>query len=192
MKIYSNSEIKSKLNLALDKLYVKDWYLLRNSVHERSITHKLGEYLQEFFPEYDVDCEYDYDIENKDGGFKKQIYGFFSTQIKDIKNKLKDLGQGYVPENEIQEYLKEITKNFYPDIIIHKRGTNKHNLLVIEAKKNSGDSTFDQEKLIALCEEKGRNHYKYQLGVSLILSNGENFAREDVKQKFFPKNEKKK
>jgi hypothetical protein len=51
-------EILRRFQSAIDQLLARDEYLLRHDVSERSITHKLGFYLQGFFPEWDVDCEY--------------------------------------------------------------------------------------------------------------------------------------
>ena len=60
---------------------------------------------------------------------------------------------------------KRIRKKIIPDVIVHKRGTNEHNLLVIEAKKscNTGDAVYaDIVKLATLVTDK---KYNYRLGV---------------------------
>ncbi len=54
----SDAEIKRNICIALDLLYKDDAFLLEKSVHERSIAHKLAEYLQRQFPGWHVDCEY--------------------------------------------------------------------------------------------------------------------------------------
>ncbi len=56
--IFTNDEIKRIVNCSLQKLRRLDNYLLDIMVNERTITHKLAEYLQEHIPEYNVDCEY--------------------------------------------------------------------------------------------------------------------------------------
>lgn len=53
-----DEEIKKCLLVALDQLFKNDAFLLESQVHEKSITHKLAEYLQQVFPDYNVDCEY--------------------------------------------------------------------------------------------------------------------------------------
>ena len=58
----SDLEIKKKLWIAINLLFKNDSFLLEESVHERSIAHKLAEYLRQQFPDWHVDCEY-----NKDG-----------------------------------------------------------------------------------------------------------------------------
>ena len=39
-------EIEEKVNLALDTFYEKDKYFIDNDLHERSMTHKLANYLE--------------------------------------------------------------------------------------------------------------------------------------------------
>jgi disulfide oxidoreductase YuzD len=51
----SLSEVQNKLSNALQLLYKNDLFLIKNSVHERSITHKLAEYIQ-----YIEDDKYSY------------------------------------------------------------------------------------------------------------------------------------
>ena len=57
----------------------------------------------------------------------------------------------------------------YPDFILHKRGTNDSNLLIIEFKTwwNS-DNREDIEKLKAMMSNWYR--YQYQYGYSIILN----------------------
>jgi hypothetical protein len=112
------NEVRSKIETAYKKLLKKDLHLLEKDVNERSITHKLAEYLQSEFSEYHVDCEY-----NRNGLNKKVIDSF----KEDIKS----------------DDVEAVT--VYPDIIIHHRGTND-NLVVIEAKKNHNQED-DKKKL---------------------------------------------
>jgi len=51
-------EMQSRINQALKKLYDEDSCLIINNTSERAITHKLAIYIQELFPEWHVDCEY--------------------------------------------------------------------------------------------------------------------------------------
>jgi hypothetical protein len=131
-KIIDPSDLDHRVSKAIDRLLEKDDYLLRHDANERSITHRLACYLQEEFPEYDVDCEY-----NKDC---------------DSKNNIKMLNTNRRKNGRV-----------FPDIIVHKRGTNSKNLLVIEAKKTNGDhgnSNSDREKLYGYLTEY---EYKYAL-----------------------------
>lgn len=87
---------------ALNKLYKNDKYLIKmytdkdNHVSERSIVFRFAVYLEKYrlkyFPQYDLDVEYNRNI-----------------------NLIKMLN----------------SKPAMPDLIIHKRGTNENNLLVL-------------------------------------------------------------
>jgi len=57
-------EVNIALLSALDKLNEKDPFLLDHDVSERSIAHMIAIYLSESFGDYDVDCEYNSDIES--------------------------------------------------------------------------------------------------------------------------------
>ena len=121
----SSAEVRELLEQALVRLAKDDSYLFAHDLHERTITHKLGEYLQPLFPDWNVDCEY-----NRDEHEPKRV------NLDDI------------PEEEWGE-----GSNVYPDIIVHHRGDNDHNLLIIEAKKRSAlggaIDNYDRRKIEA-------------------------------------------
>lgn len=119
--------VRNKLVSAYQQLVSNDADLLKADVNERSITHKLAEYLQNEFPEYDVDCEY-----NRNGLDPKRLIAF----KRDIKS---DDADG---------------TTVFPDIIIHHRGT-IDNFVVIEAKKSNNGIGRDIEKLKAYKNELG-------------------------------------
>ena len=148
----SLEEFLKVLKLALDMLYYKDQYLINHKseqhvkddehVSELSISHKLGHYLALLVTEYDVDCEYN---RNKD----------------DKKN---------MGESRIR-----------PDIIIHKRGSNENNFVVIEIKPwwNSDNTLYDKKKLEFLTSID--SDFKYKYGLSLLI----NKNRVEVEVKIF-------
>lgn len=109
--------------------------LLEIEVNERSISHKIAEYLQALFLEWHVDCEY-----NRNGIETK---------------KLPDI-------SECSEDKK--TDKVYPDIIVHRRLT-MNNLLVIEIKTTHNDAgeKCDFEKLKLFTSSDG--DYKYNFGL---------------------------
>lgn len=51
-------KLESKVEKAIMLLLKNDLFLLEIKAHERSVAHKLAEYLQQEFLEYHVDCEY--------------------------------------------------------------------------------------------------------------------------------------
>jgi len=128
-------DIKPRLFVALDQLFKNDSFLLENGAHERSVAHKLAEYLQQKFPGWHVDCEY-----NRHGLHPKRIPGIETCEI----DRSSDL--------------------VLPDIIIHHRNTDD-NVLVIEVKprKNKAVDECDNAKLSVFTNQDG--DYKYQLGL---------------------------
>ena len=106
---YSIQEIDKKLRICTDVFYKNDFFLIENNVSERSISHKLAEYLQVEFPDWNVDCEYN------------RMYG----QVKVL--------EGITECSE-----QRTTDRIYPDIIVHERNTDE-NLVVIEIKINIKD-----------------------------------------------------
>lgn len=126
---------KDKITAALEKLKIQDAFLLENDVSERAITHKLAIYISEQFHEYDVDCEYNSNVQNDRG--KKYIYL--------LKEKIKELNLLRDSDGDDEQICRFV----YPDIIVHKRGLNESNLLIVEVKKTSSQVTsqYDHEKL---------------------------------------------
>ena len=131
---YLIEEIKKKVAIGLNLLFAKDSFLLQNVVHERSTAHKFAEYLQILFPDWNVDFEYNKDID-ENGADSKREPGIRSDSH---------------------------TDRIVPDIIIHKRGTHEH-LLVIEIKKVGGKEILDIKKLIEFTSPSGK--HKYILGL---------------------------
>ena len=127
-------ELRDKIIGAYKIFLAQDAHLLRVNANERSMTHRFAIYLQEEFPEYNVDCEY-----NRNEGGSKRINEF----RKKFKRKIDSDDENAV--------------TVYPDIIVHHRGTSD-NFIVIEAKKTSGEIGDDLEKLKTY---KNDLEYKY-------------------------------
>jgi hypothetical protein len=122
---------------ALRRLVENDLYLLIVNANERSLSHCLAVYLRSEFAELDVDCEY-----NRDGIDPKQLPHL----------------------NLYPDSQDEDAKTVFPDIIVHRRGSNE-NILVIEIKKNSNQTGRDTD----LAKLRG---YRRELGTALLyLSN---------------------
>lgn len=143
------TDVRQKIINAYKQLVKNDFYLLSVGVNERSITHKLAEYLQQQFPDYHVDCEYNKNLLGEKTvipweGKKQQLISEFEKCDTDEKRKIK-----------ITEML-ENGVSIYPDIIIHHRGT-QDNFIVIEAKKSDNNTGDDRGKL---------SEYKYKDGLA--------------------------
>ncbi len=122
----------------IDLLYENDSYLLWGNVHERTIAAQFACYLRRLLPGFDVDAEYNREL------------------VAEKENK----------KNANQKKIKESL--VIPDIIIHKRGENERNCMVLEIKV--GNSTKpdkkDEQKLRAIKEK-----FNYRYAVFLRLSN---------------------
>jgi hypothetical protein len=155
-----NGTIIKKLQKCLAKLIKHDKWLLEKDLNERSITHKLGQYLDIVFTDYDVDCEYNGDIDRGNG--RKGIYVLReSLQRKGLLNDSEKINC----DGEL------IERAVFPDVIIHERGSNTHNLCVIEAKKSTNRDTqeYDTIKLEHYTSSKNGNTLNYQLGIFVII-----------------------
>jgi hypothetical protein len=158
-----DNQIKEILNAALSQLKEKDQWLLKRDLSEQSVSHKLAEYLQQYFTgdnAYNVDCEYNGDID--DNSDRKHI--------SILREKLVQLQLLSQRETELEHEI--IERAVFPDIIVHKRGDNNNNLLIIEVKKQSSRIPFDydQLKLSAYTSPENGNHLKYQLGAFIVTN----------------------
>ena len=135
----TQAEVESKLRRAIRTLLREDGWLLKYDANERSITHKLAEYLQKEFRGWHVDCEYNLD-------------GHADSKKLDLP-----------PKCDISSADTE-AHTVFPDIVVHRRG--KHakrlNLLVLEAKKSTNrvGNRWDFRKLRAF-KSKCQLGYKY-------------------------------
>lgn len=127
-------EVRAKLTAAIGKLVASDAYLLEHDLSERCIASRLAIYLQQEFPDLVVDVEY-----NRLGAHPKTLA---------------------LPE----ECANYITKNgeplVVPDVIVHKRGADGPNLLVLELKKttNRESRNCDQLRIKAFQKQLGYAH----------------------------------
>lgn len=139
---YRFNDTRSGIISALFELYKRDNALLSINANERSITHRFAIYIEKEFPGWDVDCEY-----NRDGEKTKKVEVKTSDGAGDKK-----------------------TSAVLPDIIVHERGREGRNLLVIEAKKNISSNKktereTDKQKICAYIED-----YNYQTGLFIIFN----------------------
>jgi hypothetical protein len=135
------ADVRQAVEYAIKLFLKKDSDLLYKNVNERSISHKIAEHLQKYFPDYKVDCEY-----NHNGDAVKRL-GIPTTRID-------------------TDEVNAIT--VYPDIVIHKRGS-KENLLIIEIKKTKSNYNYDLdlEKLKAFTSDY---EYQYKFGLFLLIN----------------------
>ena len=136
----NKKQIKNILEQTKILFLENDHYLLTVEANERSLTHKFAEHLQTVIGcSWNVDCEY-----NRYGPEIKVIDG------------IKEIVGCDTPTDDIK------AKTVFPDIIIHKRGADGPNLVVIEAKKDANDEhrIKDVQKL-----QKIQTKYNYCFAV---------------------------
>ncbi|WP_416777541.1 hypothetical protein ACNFJN_04930 [Xenorhabdus budapestensis] len=111
----------------LDEFVVEQAQLLRNDTSEQAISHQLAMKFAPYFPDWNIDCEYNRNMEV----VKRLIYAVSPTE-------------------------EACERNVVPDIIIHRRMTND-NLLAVEIKKstNRENSFKDLSKLSAFRDQLG-------------------------------------
>jgi len=135
----NQNDIESKIKSALTSLIECDGYLLKQDANERSISHRLAVYLEPLFFDWNVDCEYNRNLDD----------------IKKLNLPIKEVSTADLD-----------AKTVYPDIIVHKRGS-ENNLLVIEIKKSSNKDNqgiFDRKKLEAFRSQLG---YKFAVFICM-------------------------
>jgi len=144
--------VKERVETAITEFINNDAYLLEVNANERSMTHRLAIYLQEQFQEWNVDCEYNRNLADaKRVHLLKEQLGIEIHQI-DTDD---DSGQ-----------------TVYPDIIVHHRGKNEDNLLIIEAKKSTSNIDEERDHLKLIAYREAPLNYKYGLFLKFIV--GEN------------------
>ena len=161
-------EIKNKFKIALDILKENDCFLLHHDVSERSIAHKFAQYLTVLFPGHDVDCEYNSNVEVDS---RKKYIGL-----------LKDIAAQYGLLRKDEQDAEIVYRNVFPDIIVHKRGLNDHNLLIVELKKSTSNIScdYDIEKLRRYTSPEYDNTLNYSFGVLLYLGIADKLGNDRI------------
>ena len=138
---FDQQQIDCRLNTALARLECHDLDLFTYDANERSICARLAFYLQQEFPDYHVDCEY-----NRHHNDPRHIKRLHDENLFKLA--------GRVPRLDETESL-----TVFPDIIVHRRETDE-NLLVIETKKTTSTicDKFDRAKLALFQSEL---HYRF-------------------------------
>ena len=146
------SNLETAISDALDILYSKDKYLIshkpfytsnENDIHvsERGIVFRFGIYFQEIFNQSHLLLNYNIDTE----------YNRNFDKPKTLPNTPWEDGHGA-----------------YPDLIVHERGSNNSNLLIIEFKTWWSDPyTIDLDRTKLKAFKEPPYNYKYALLVVL-------------------------
>ena len=136
------AEIKGAIASALERVYSQDFSLIERRAHERSIAFRFGLYFSEIiqFISFGDDAELTIDAEyNRNLHNTKNMEGFNAPQ------------------------------GILPDIILHHRGFNDKNIVVIEFKGHWSGNGRDDEKLRGFTHQE-LNDYHYGLGLFIRLA----------------------
>ena len=164
MDIYENKDETDPRN---------DYNLIINSVHEQAIAYKIAHKLENF-------------LQNKNNSPHNNISNDkLSLDVEYSKtfnvNKNKSIVKTCDQNSDSNSCENCILKNdicdgekyFRPDIILHQRGNNSENILIIECKKaqtiKGKKVIYDFKKLKAFTCENG--NFKYKIGVSIVFNN---------------------
>jgi hypothetical protein len=145
------------------------------SVGECAIAHRLAVHLEEElrkrgYPKKEVpisvDCEY-----NRHRGAIKQhaVKDKLRARVEELKNRI------------LKEHPKRegwYVFSVFPDIIVHERGEDENNLLVLELKRasNDFDDELDKIKLRLFTKQGDEDGYDYILGASVIAFDADKFG----------------
>jgi Uma2 family endonuclease len=153
----NKDRIKARIDRAIEQVQDVDKVLFDIDVHERTITHKLAQYLDQEFPSWDVDCEYDRDTADP-------------KRLKEYGKDEDDAPKVY-PDIIIHQRKGEQGQNNPED--------DPDNLVVIEVKTSSNDNR-DVKKIEVFRKELG-----YQHGLFIDFQANNNYKNE--KQTWRPK-----
>ena len=139
--VVSGLEIEDLVNIALKAIYKYDKYLIDIKAHERDIVFRFGIYFQRLLEKHDLFKTYNLDVDYNRNG------------------------------HDPKRTENSSDKGVYPDVILHKRGHNNDNLLILEFKgywNNNRERIEKDERTIRdLMSPTG--DYKYQKGYWVLL-----------------------
>ena len=159
------SDVRYGVKSALKLLNKKDKHLMLYNLNEQAIAHQLAVKLAKYFAKLNVDCEYNGNVDANKGRKEIQMLNDKLGKFKSRRHK------PHLPREEV------INLSVTPDIIIHKRGRNRDNMLIVEIKKSTNKNTyafeFDEEKVKAYTLPEGHSSDKsffcYKFGLILII-----------------------
>ena len=140
-------QIATRLNRAIAMVMEGDSDVVANGRNERAVAHRLALYLQNEFPRWHVDCEFNRQGRNRE------------------RKKVEAKRPSLPPSRKGSKYAL-----VDPDVNIHKRGPDGPNLLAIELKvAGTADLKRDRAKLKAYLTE---SHLRYEYAVLLTYQTG--------------------
>ncbi len=130
----TRAEASRIVETAIDRLIAEQPELLDLDVSERALSHQLAVYIARLVPaelRLQTDCEY-----NRHGAEAKRL----------------DLRHRDASDSELR------ATTVFPDVIVHRRQTDRCNEIVLELKKSSEDLWYDRQKLRQYRDVLGYRH----------------------------------
>lgn len=158
-----NENIRKEVLRALSLLYQEDRTLLEDDSSEWNITFRIAVYLESRFPEHSIDCEYN------------------RRSNSDSEKLIKEI----IPLPECPGSDRDGKQRIRPDILIHRRGTDSDNLLVVEVKKTNADDDGECDKAKLRKLTSGDSDFKYENGVFIVLPVESGYEQDRVKLEWF-------
>jgi hypothetical protein len=115
------ADVRQRFEHALQRLQESDRYLLENDLSERCIAARLAMYLQPEFPDHNVDVE----------------YNRFGDRVKRLP----------LPPECVRRLNRAGDPPAVLDAIVHRRGPDGPNILVLELKKTSNPAPRDCDRI---------------------------------------------
>lgn len=162
--------VLNKIYSAYHRLIIDDKHLLDVDASERSLVHRLAQYLQSEFNDWNVDCEY-----NRDRHEVKTVYPW-QEKAEELLHEIENTPQGR--KRDALVYRLENGLTVFPDIIIHHRDTDE-NLAVFEIKKSTYQGTDDDDKKL----QAYLHDLSYEYAFKITLPTGHDFGA--LPEKFF-------
>ncbi len=173
-------KIIKMLKDSVQLLKVNDSDLIKRSVFEPTLSHRIAHYFENLLSNYSwykkspltVDIEYDKNIDSDKVLPKEKCKNCDNTEC-------------YIKKEDYD--VDVFREKCRPDIFLHERGTHDKNILVVEIKKkeneNSDNKKYDCAKLSVLTCPK--YEYKYEVGVFI-----NNITENELEYMFFQNGKK--
>jgi hypothetical protein len=145
---YTLNQLRNILSESISEFIERDIYLIDKGVSERSVANRLACYIQNRFDNLHVDAEYN--------RFARELS---DEQMEVVK---KRLSYKRTSDYRIEDHLVN------PDIIIHLRGQQSENLLIIEikrgrSKKDAIQKDYSKLEAFTLKGYESEPHYRFGL-----------------------------
>lgn len=136
---------------AIQMLFQNDSFLLENKVHEIAINHRIAIYLEQLLSNSILLTENQLSVDIE---YNRELYEDIRSMEFECQN---------IWENEVT-YWEE--KNVRPDIVVHHRESNEHNILWIEVKLGEDIEIceFDKVKAYHACWQ-----LNFQYAVAILI-----------------------